>query len=228
MIDFTGVSAIHIPEGAVARITNASGVVLWEKADAPEENYTILDYIKFNADMVFDTGVICNQDTKIEVRFTRETSESRFMFGVRTADNKATVSAQLTTNGEWRFGGAYRKLTMSNATTVRNVTMDKSKLVYGSSNYTYTGTVGTFTCPYALTIGSARAADGAIASPSFIGKMYYFRIYDGDTLIREYVGAKNSAGVSGLYDNVSGKFLRPVEAVVSDEAALFEWNGEQM
>lgn len=175
-----------------------------------KDTYTPLSYLKFNADMVFDTGVICNQDTKLEVRFTRETSESRAFFGVNSSGNTATVSATLATNGEWRFGGAYKKLTMSNATTQRNVTMSKANMTYGGTTYAYTGTVGTFTCPYTLTIGSARATDGTIAAPTFIGKLYYFKIYNNDTLIRDYVPATNSAGISGLYDNVTGKFIIPV------------------
>lgn len=204
MIDFTGVSALRIPEGNVTKITNASGTVLWEKV---EENYTYPSYIKFNADMVFDTGVRCSQNTKIEVRFTRETSETRYLFGAIYSDNTKTVAAVLGTNGEWRFGGGYKKLTMSNATTVRNVTMDGSKLVYGSSNYSYTGTVGTFYTPYSLTLGAARTAAGADPSPQFIGKIYYFRMYSGDTLVLDWIPCQKADGTLGFYDNVKKKFV---------------------
>lgn len=209
MIDFTGVTAITIPEGSVQKIVNAQGTVLWEKQKS-DEVVTVLSYLKFNADMVFDTGVVCNQDTKLEIKFTREASDSRYFFGAKSGDNKATVSAVLTTNGEWRFGGAYRKLTMSNATTTRSVTMSKANVVYNNANYAYTGTVGTFTCPHTLTIGAAREADGSIAAPTYIGKIYSFKMYDGNVLIRDYVAAMNSAGVSGLYDNVKGKFIAPI------------------
>lgn len=207
MIDFTGVSAVQVPEGSVYRITTASGDVLWEKVDESLEGCTYPDYIKFNADMVFDTHIICNQNTKIEVRFTRETSESRYMFGVRSSTNLATVSVVLTSNGEWRFGGAYRKLTMSNATTVRNVTMDKSKITFGTSNYTYTGTVGTFTSPYTLTVGSARQTNGVKAAPEFIGRIYYFRMYDGDKLVLDWIPCKKKDGTLGFYDNVKRMFV---------------------
>lgn len=209
MVDFSQITEISIPEGSVKSIV-IGGIKVWEKPSETEDTVTQLSYLKFNADMVFDTGVICNQDTKIEIRFTRESSDTRYFFGVRSSDNKATVSAVLTSNGEWRFGGAYKKLTMSNATTIRSVTMSKTNVVYNNSNYSYTGTVGTFASPYTLTIGSARNADGTISEPTYIGKLYSFKMYDGDNLIRDYVGATNSAGVSGLYDNVMGKFIAPL------------------
>ena len=188
MLDFSHIKAITIPEGEVKKITNSQGITLWEKPQA-DDVYTPLSYLEFNADMVFDTGVICNQETTLEIRFTRESSESRYFYGVRTSDNKATVAAYLATSGAWRFGGAYKNLTMSNATTVRNMTVSKTNIVYGSSTYKYTGTVGTFTTPYTLTIGSARGTDGTY---------YYFRklfkesvvsnstnlIYGGDVYIR--------------------------------------------
>ena len=209
MLDFSHIKAITIPEGEVKKITNSQGITLWEKPQA-DDVYTPLSYLEFNADMVFDTGVICNQETTLEIRFTRESSESRYFYGVRTSDNKATVAAYLATSGAWRFGGAYKNLTMSNATTVRNMTVSKTNIVYGSSTYKYTGTVGTFTTPYTLTIGSARGTDGTISNPTFIGKLYYFKIYENSTLIHEFVGATNSAGDVGLLDNVTGRFIKPV------------------
>lgn len=210
MIDFDGVSAIRIPEGSVVKITNAQGVVLWEKPQTDEE-YTPLPYLMFNANMVFDTGVICNTNTKIEIEFTRESSSSKYLYGVRTSDNKASVTAYLASSGAWRFGGTYRNFTLSNSTTtVHSAIVSKTNIVIDGTTYKYVGTVGTFTCPYTLTIGSARTTSGAVSSPSFVGKLYTFKMYDGSNLIRDYVPVTNSAGVSGLYDNVNGEFIAPL------------------
>lgn len=45
---------------------------------------------------------------------------------------------------------------------------------------------------------------------AFKGKMYYFKVYEGETLVRHYVGAKRiSDGVIGFYDKVNNVFLVP-------------------
>ena len=41
--------------------------------------------------------------------------------------------------------------------------------------------------------------------------LHYFKIYDNDTLVRDFVPAKDSNGVVGLYDMVNGQFYTSVE-----------------
>ena len=36
--------------------------------------------------------------------------------------------------------------------------------------------------------------------------MYSFRIYDGATLVRDFIPCKNTGGIIGLWDNVNSQF----------------------
>jgi hypothetical protein len=208
MIDFTGVSAIRIPEGSVAKITNAQGVILWEKPS--EGDYTFPEYLMFNADMVFDTGICCTQNTTIEVRFTNEASDARYLYGARTTNNTASVTAYLTSSGAWRFGNTYRNLTTKKSTDIHNVVVSKSGVEFDDNSYKYGATVKTFTCPWTLTVGSARTTSGAKTAAQFIGKLYHFRMYDGDTLVLDWIPCVKADGTHGLYDQVTGTFISPM------------------
>lgn len=208
MIDFTGVSAIRIPEGSVAKITNAQGVVLWEKPSAGD--YTFPEYLMFNADMVFDTGVCCTQNTTIDVRFTNESSGARYLYGARTTNNTASITAYLTSSGAWRFGNTYRNFTTKNSTDIHNAVVSKDGIQYDGNSYKYGSTVKTFTCPWTLTVGSARTTSGAKSAAQYIGKLYHFRMYDGDTLILDWIPCVKADGTRGFYDQVTGTFISPM------------------
>ena len=41
----------------------------------------------------------------------------------------------------------------------------------------------------------------------FAGELYYFRAYQNDILVRNFIPARNSSGVVGMYDTVSGQFF---------------------
>lgn len=206
MIDWSQVKSFSIPEGEVKSIS-VDGYLLWKKAEQVE--YTILDYLQFNADMVFDTGVFCTQNTEIEVKFTRESTASKYLYGVRTTNNTASVTAYLATSGAWRFGNTYRNYTVSQ--NVDNTAIvKKSGVTMNGTTTKYVATVKDFTCPYTLTIGSARTTSGAKSSPQFVGKIYYFKMWDSDTLILDLVPCSLSSGELGFLDQVSGNILLPI------------------
>lgn len=204
MIDFSKIKAISIPEGEVKRIS-ANGSVLWEKPSA--EEYTFLEYLQFNADMVFDTGICCTQESKIDVTFTNENSNASYLYGARTTNNTASITAYLTTSGAWRFGNTYRNYTTKNSTTIHNVVVSKTGIVYDGTASKYVGTLKNFTCPWTLTIGSARTTSGAKSAASFIGKIYSFKMYDGNDLILDWVPCTTADGTMGFYDNATNKFV---------------------
>lgn len=208
MIGFTGVSAIRVPEGVVAKITNAQGVVLWEKPSA--EEYTFPEYLMFNADMVFDTGIQCTKETTIDVSFTNEDSGARYLYGARTTNNTASITAYLTSSGAWRFGNTYRNFTVSKSTTIRNFIVSKDGVSNNGTLTKYVASVKDFTCPWTLTVGSARTTSGAKAAAQFIGKIYHFRMYDGDALILDWIPCTKADGTRGFFDNVTGQFIAPM------------------
>lgn len=207
-IDFTGVTAVQIPEGNVLKIARKSdGTVLWEKpasGDLPA-GYTRLEYVLFTGKQTVDTGIMPDRNTKIEVVFEKTQSSTMYLYGVRTSNNTASVTAYLTSSGAWRFGNQYRNLTLSanvKYTTIQN----KSGINVNGTLTSYSTTPSSFTAPYALTIGSGRTTAGGYGDPTFVGKVYDFKMYSNNVLTAEYIPCRTPGGVYGFWDKVSGSF----------------------
>lgn len=207
-MNLTDVTAITIPEGEVRKIS-VGGVTIWEKPS--ETSVTLLEYIQLNSDLAFDTRVVCDQNSKVEMTFTREADSARYLFGVASSDNKASFTGYQSgvSSGSWRFGGTYGRPSV--ATDVKHTfTMDKTGIVMDGSPKSYAGTVGTFKTPQNLAVGGCMSASGTIGSVRHIGKIYDFRLWSGDTLLIDWIPALRSDGVYGFWDNVTNTFVAPV------------------
>ena len=62
---FANVTGIAIPEGAVAKITDAAGTVLWKKPSA----YTFVESLDIPARDVLDTGAACKSTDYLSIDF---------------------------------------------------------------------------------------------------------------------------------------------------------------
>lgn len=204
MMNFSEVKLFSIPEGEVINLS-IGGVPVWAKAEE-EETYTPIEYLQFNADKVFDTGIICNQNSTIEVKFTREASGAMYLYGVRTSSNTASYTAYLATSGAWRFGNTYKNFTIS-LNTICTMKVNKTGVYQNGTKNNYGTSVKNNTAPYTLTLGSARTTAGAQTAAQFKGKIYYFKMYDGDTLVLDWQPCKNKDGVEGFYDTITNKFI---------------------
>lgn len=209
MMDFTGVQAITIPEGAVAKIMRGAEV-LWEKPGSGglPAGWTLANYVRFTGAQHIDTGIVPTQDTRIEVTFTREDSGSRYLYGVRNSANTASVTAYLSTSGAWRFGNTYRNFTLT-VDKEYSMVVDKNGVDQNGNHYNYGTAVKSFTANGTLTLGSARSTSGGLGSPQFIGKVKEFRMHDDGNLVLELLPVYNAAtGAYAFYDTVAGE-LKP-------------------
>lgn len=169
--------------------------------------YTILDYVQFNKDKRYDTGIVCDQDTILEITFTREDSDAAYLYGVRNSGNTASVTAYMSNSGAWRFGNKYKNytLTLNTVHTAKvqksGITMDGAKTSFTSSNFTANAT---------LLVGTSRGTSGDLASAQFIGKIYSLKLYDGSELILDWIPCINPDGITGFYDTVGNKFVSPI------------------
>ena len=92
--------------------------------------------------------------------------------------------------------------------------IDHNKNVLKINNTTNTATNSTFVSERTLKIASNWTTAGSAYNDSnyndlrrFKGRLYYFKIYDNGTLVRDYVPVKRiSDGAIGLYDKVNKLF----------------------
>lgn len=166
--------------------------------------YELIDYVTFAKDKLYDLGIVNNLYT-LEVMFKRsESSSTPYLYGIVTSPHTASVTAYLSSGGAWRFGTSYKGLSTNNLVT------NYVKISNGSATLNFTsGTFSraTFTTPDTVVLGGYRASSGALTR-NYQGRVYFFRITDGDTPIIDYYPCKRlSDGAEGFWDCVSQTFI---------------------
>lgn len=167
--------------------------------------YVRAGHIQFNDAQIVDTGIICNQNTKIKFAFTREITAAHYMFGVASSDNTAAVTAYV--GGNWRFGNkAQSKSPTADEDMIYSGVISKSEITITSSKTTISG-VNDFEAIGTLLLGACRNSDGSIPSPTFAGKIFFFSIWQGDTEVLHLSPVVSTDGVYRFYDEVSQSFF---------------------
>ena len=169
--------------------------------------YELIDYVTFSKDRLYDLGIVKSTYT-LEVMFKRSESKSTpYLYGIVTSPHTASVTAYMSSNGAWRFGSSYKGLSTNN--TYTNYTIIKN----GNVDFNFTsGTFGrsTFTTPNTVVLGGYRAASGSLTK-NYQGRVYFFRITEGDTPIIDYYPCRRiSDGVEGFWDCVSQTFVESI------------------
>ena len=169
------------------------------------EGYTQLNYIESTGTQYIDTGVIPTVNTKIEVDIDFLSANTTFncVFGVgQTTTNQFVVYR----NGSNMVGQVYSTKTY-NTSGVTNTGRNKCLLSNSRFEYgTYSATITTesFTYTYPLYLFAMNSV-GAATLYAY-QKLYSCKIYDGDTLVRDFAPCRNPIGEIGLYDLVNGVF----------------------
>ncbi|MBQ7245225.1 MAG: hypothetical protein IJS34_02540 [Alphaproteobacteria bacterium] len=180
--------------------------------------YTELQYIESTGTQYITTDVIANQNTSAEIKFVpTSVYMSNSVFGARTSKTSDAFNI-------WEPGieGVIIANLGNKGTVVSNVTpvLNETYVVYLSSTRfsvnDYTTTIsGTenFSTPSGLQLFNIYGGNCSTTTSSgagnrfFSGKVYYFKVWQGDSLALNLIPAKNSSGVVGMYDTVSGTFF---------------------
>lgn len=189
-MDFSQVKAITIPEGNVLRILSGA-TVLWERTGLPTE-YQEVEYLESTGTQYIDTNYTPNQNTKAYTKFNSDILNS----GLYSSSNKFT--AYINTNGNWRFGSTTVRITSSIGVLYTSVQDKTGVIINGTDVYNY-GTVTDFTSTATLRL--------MFNSTGFKGKIYEFKLYDNDILVRNFIPCyRKIDNVPGMYDVVNGVF----------------------
>lgn len=172
-----------------------------------------VSYIKFESEQIVDTGIVCNQDTKIRILYNRESTGAEYLYGVASSGNTASVTAYLSNNGSWRFGNKYsaRPHTVQ-ADIIRNATVTKSGILHETGTATLSG-VSDFETVGTLLIGSCRNADGTIGTAQYNGRVYLFEMWSGETQILKLIPVVDADGNYHFYDAIGKKLFNSITSV---------------
>lgn len=167
--------------------------------------YKRLEYIKFSGTQYIDMGFKATQNTKIEAKFHNEQSANSAVFGADKAwtqdsfgiwiNNKIAVPV---------VGTVYGTIGISYSSAYDTFTLDKNTLkLNGGTIWTASG-VSAFQTPTNVCLGAVnRSGD---VSEKFVGKMYYCKVWENGTLIRDFIPCQNRAGDVGMWDDVNSVF----------------------
>ena len=181
--------------------------------------YTQLEYIESTGTQYIDSNYYANPKTKVQTdfAFTSLTQQQRIFGHSYDSDpNSGAVSfccyisggdvisyASKDGQGEW----SWSNIKASKDRLV--VTMDQlnKKITIKGDNADYSSSLTAFTrtSNVSLTLFKDNGVH-ANASLHCYAKMYSFKIWDNDVLVRNFIPAKNSSGTIGMYDLVEDKF----------------------
>lgn len=172
--------------------------------------YRRVDYIQFTGEQIVDTGIICNKNTQIRLAFTREKSSKHYLLGVASSDNTASVTAYL--GGSWRFGNkAATKTLTTNADMIYSAVADSSMITI-TGNASAISSVNEFETVGTLLLGSCRSSDGTISDAQFVGKVFFFVMYQGGEQVLHLVPVTDGT-VYRFWDTVSETFFDSITDV---------------
>lgn len=166
--------------------------------------YSRVDYIQFNGAQTVDTGIICNQNTKIQLAFTRERSTQHYMYGVASSNNTASVTAYM--GGSWRFGNkSASKVPTTNADMIYSGLVHKTTVTITGGASAISG-VNDFETVGSLLLGACRNSNGTVGESQFIGKILFFSMWEGDTQVLKLVPVTDGTAFR-FFDMVSKAFF---------------------
>ena len=179
--------------------------------------YTELEYIEGTGTQYITTDITANQDTSAEIKFVpTSVYPSNAVFGARTSktsdafnvwlpgvdggivSNLGTLGA-VTTNTEPILNEVYVMYLSKTRFAVNNLVTNISNV----TDFVTPGGIQIFNIyGGAATVSASATSTNRIAS----GKVYYFKIWQNNTLTHNFIPAKNSSGVVGMYDTVGNRF----------------------
>lgn len=213
----TSALQVYIPNGSIDAYAPLSLGGLHHKGfssgfDTTLSDYTMIEYINFTAGQLINSGVIPTRDTTTQVTFKTSTNGT-WLFGSRsgygTTDTYAMhlytavnslwyqIASSSTPQQSYNYSG--------NKVTVK---VDKNYMwVNGTQlNSTAFSSSGFTTSSWPLYFGGINE-NGSGTDRPFTGQIYDIKIWQGSTLVRDYVPCiRNADNVVGFYDKVENKF----------------------
>lgn len=179
---------------------------------SPALPYTELEYIESTGTQSIDTGIVGNQDTGFEADFimTGPIEQSRYagyVVGARQTweNSRFQLSGWKTYNGgQFGYGNNYNY----DPGIVQNQRCQvsvKNKVLTNASGQTYSLANITFSTSANLYLFVCKEPNGFAEYGKI--KLYSFKLYDNNTLVRDYIPVKDENDVICLYDKVSETYF---------------------
>lgn len=160
--------------------------------------YTALEYIQSSGTQYINTGVVPSENTKMQIKFSTSTSK-----GVIAGSDKGyKVSSFMLAVTIATFNTGSLTVSLADGSK-HSVELYSNNVIIDNSNKGSSGS-GSFTTTYPIYLfGNNRSGS---SSELISGKIYSCSLYNSTTKIRNFIPAKNSSNILGLYDTINKKF----------------------
>lgn len=164
------------------------------------EGYAEVQYIQSTGTQYVDTGFKPNQDSRVLIKLSTSETGSHTVFGadIDWVDNGFAFGVGFT-----HYGKETGTISGLNNGSPHEVDFNKNIISMDGSTVLTMG-ASTFSVPHNLALFANNRAGGIQEKTTMA--LYYCRIYDGNTIIRDYIPCKNAGGAVGLYDLIGQKF----------------------
>lgn len=156
-----------------------------------------VEYLQSTGTQYIDTGIKPHKDIEVEIKWKNNSTQYQNWLLGSGSSNTDCIRVYVSNPGTWRFGGGSASINVSNTTT-RVATINKSKVTINGYDYSWSGTVGTFSSNVTVKIFA-----GATFTSPLSARLYYFIATDNGVQIADLIPVR--CGTTGyMYDRVSG------------------------
>lgn len=170
--------------------------------------YTELEYIQSSGTQYIDTGFKPNQDTRVVTKFDMTQTDTAWRKLWGSGSGSYDLDFALWNDGTTKLQSYYGTKTNNTVPiTSMSLNVDANKNIWKYSGETITFDKNNFTCVYSMYVFNVNKDDHPEYLPGMM-KLYLFKIYDNDVLVRDFIPCKNPSGTVGLYDSVNNQFYQ--------------------
>ena len=171
-------------------------------------DYTELEYLEGNGAQYVDTGYHANNNTKIEMKVKFTDPNIQECLYCNRDFNSSTVEHSFTQfklyNGKWRCDYNTNGTNFDHSVLVDTLyTYTQEGNVFKENGVTIsTGSTVTFTATDSMYLFGSHNSDASFSNFGTY-KLYSFKIWDGDTLVRDFIPILDDNNIPCLYDKVN-------------------------
>ena len=186
----------------------------WESKVSEE-----LSYLRTTGEQYIDTGIKPNQDTSVEIKFQITSQKTQAIYGIRDTNSLNTYClwyynhTDHTTDDESYLDG-YRTdyntniyFTNNTDKTIKIIKQEKNK-IYIDGNLAYTHTNSNFSNTSNLLLFCLKTNNSNALHTEYEATLnfYYCKIWQGESLVADYIPVVDKNGKACIFDKVSNNF----------------------
>lgn len=186
---------------------SGTGTFNYKKKDSQNMQLTKVNYIESTGTQYIDTGVKPSNSTKVDIKFMYN-SLNGFVYGSRTSSSGSDAHEFIINASGLvfpQFDGQHNEVSSSyNKIGEEYILSNSQSGAYINGNLIKSYNTATFSSKHSMFLFGLNQ-NGTVEYRKFIGRLYYCKIYNGDTLVRDFVPVIDGSNIACLYDRVEKK-----------------------